>query len=73
VLLGSLPALDGQGLAAGMLHVCKQLADKNDAGMLNVCEQVAEKKDDAGMLNMCEQLADEGELCGQVVLRSSRP
>ena len=41
-----------------MLHVCKQLADKNDAGMLNVCEQVADKKDDAGMLNMCEQLAD---------------
>ena len=57
-----------------MLHVCKQLADKNDAGMLNVCEQVADKKDDAGMLNMCEQLADEDELwCGQVVLRSSRP
>ena len=44
-------------MAAGMLHVCKQLADK----------------DDAGMLNMCEQLADEDELCGQVVLRSSRP
>ena len=72
MLLGSLPALDGQGLAAGMLHVCKQLADKNDAGMLNVCEQLADK-DDAGMLNMCEQLADEDELCGQVVLRSSRP
>ena len=61
-------------MAAGVLHVCKQLADKNDAGMLNVCEQVADKKDDAGMLNMCEQLADEDELwCGQVVLRSSRP
>ena len=30
-------------MAAGMLHVCKQLADKNDAGMLNVCEQVADK------------------------------
>ena len=50
-------------MAAGVLHVCKQLADKNDAGMLNVCEQVADKKDDAGMLNMCEQLADEDE-CG---------
>ena len=40
--------------------------------MLNMCEQLADK-DDAGMLNMCEQLADEDELCGQVVLRSSRP
>ena len=37
-----------------------------------MCEQLADK-DDAGMLNMCEQLADEDELCGQVVLRSSRP
>jgi len=57
---------------AGMLNVCEQLADKDDAGMLNMCEQLADK-DDAGMLNMCEQLADEDELCGQVVLRSSRP
>ena len=40
--------------------------------MLNMREQLADK-DDAGMLNMCEQLADEDELCGQVVLRSSRP
>jgi len=40
--------------------------------MLNMREQLADK-DDAGMLNMCEQLADEDELCGQVVLGSSRP
>jgi hypothetical protein len=57
---------------ASMLNVCEQLADKDDAGMLNMCEQLADK-DDAGMLNMCEQLADKDELCGQVVLRSSRP
>jgi hypothetical protein len=55
---------------AGMLNMCEQLADKDDAGMLNMCEQLADKD---GMLNMCEQLADEDELCGQVVLRSSRP
>ena len=57
---------------AGMLSMCSQLADKGGAGMLNMREQLADK-DDAGMLNMCEQLADEDELCGQVVLGSSRP
>jgi hypothetical protein len=58
--------------ATVMLSMCEQLAGKGGAGMLNMREQLADK-DDAGMLNMCEQLADEDELCGQVVLGSSRP
>ena len=65
-------AARGQGRRRHAQHVLAARGHKGGAGMLNMREQLADK-DDAGMLNMCEQLADEDELCGQVVLGSSRP